>query len=126
MKENDFDKYIRDLMGEAEESVSPDVWKGIEARLDQAARFGDNRRTNPSGRDPAGRGDRPHHRTGFPPAGPHGLDSGHAGRSGNGFGFETGFGTGDRRGRRRNRGGIPAETGRRHRPGEPAGILFRR
>lgn len=37
MKENEFDIYVRNLMGGAEESVSPDVWKGIEARLDQAA-----------------------------------------------------------------------------------------
>ena len=38
MKENEFDIYIRDLMGGAEESVSPDVWKGVEAGLDKAAR----------------------------------------------------------------------------------------
>ena len=37
MKESEFDIYVRNLMGGAEESVSPDVWKGIEARLDQAA-----------------------------------------------------------------------------------------
>ena len=43
MKENEFDIYVRDLMAGAEESVSPDVWKGVEAGLDKAAR----RRTVP-------------------------------------------------------------------------------
>ena len=38
MKENEFDIYVRNLMAEAEESVSPDVWKGVEAGLDRAAR----------------------------------------------------------------------------------------
>ena len=38
MKENEFDIYVRDLLAGAEESVSPDVWKGIEAGLDKAAR----------------------------------------------------------------------------------------
>ena len=38
MKENEFDIYVRDLMAGAEESVSPDVWKGVEAGLDKAAR----------------------------------------------------------------------------------------
>lgn len=37
MKENEFDIYVRDLMAGAEESVSPDVWKGVEAGLDKAA-----------------------------------------------------------------------------------------
>lgn len=37
MKENEFDIYVRNLMAGAEESVSPEVWKGLEARLDQAA-----------------------------------------------------------------------------------------
>ena len=31
MKENEFDIYVRNLMAGAEESVSPDVWKGVEA-----------------------------------------------------------------------------------------------
>ena len=43
MKENEFDIYVRDLMAGAEESVSPDVWKGVEAGLNKAAR----RRTIP-------------------------------------------------------------------------------
>ena len=38
MKENEFDIYVRDLMAGAEETVSPDVWKGVEAGLDKAAR----------------------------------------------------------------------------------------
>ena len=38
MKENEFDIYIRNLMAGAEESVSPDVWKGVEAGLDRTAR----------------------------------------------------------------------------------------
>ena len=38
MKENEFDIYVRNLMAEAEESVSPDVWKGVEAGLDRTAR----------------------------------------------------------------------------------------
>ena len=38
MKENEFDIYVRDLMAGAEESVSPDVWKGVEAGLDKVAR----------------------------------------------------------------------------------------
>ena len=38
MKENDFDIYVRNLMAGAEESVSPEVWKGVEAGLDRAAR----------------------------------------------------------------------------------------
>jgi hypothetical protein len=38
MKENEFDIYVRNLMSGAEESVSPDVWKGVEAGLDRAAR----------------------------------------------------------------------------------------
>ena len=38
MKENEFDIYVRDLMSGAEETVSPDVWKGVEAGLDRAAR----------------------------------------------------------------------------------------
>ena len=38
MKENEFDIYVRDLLAGAEESVSPDVWKGVEAGLDKAAR----------------------------------------------------------------------------------------
>ena len=41
MKENEFDIFdiqVRNLMAEAEESVSPDVWKGVEAGLDRAAR----------------------------------------------------------------------------------------
>ncbi len=38
MKENEFDIYVRDLMAGAEESVSPKVWKGVAASLDQAAR----------------------------------------------------------------------------------------
>jgi hypothetical protein len=33
MKENEFDIYVRNLMAGAEESVSPDVWKGVETRL---------------------------------------------------------------------------------------------
>ena len=37
MKENEFDIYVRNLMAGAEESVSPDVWKGVEAGLDRAA-----------------------------------------------------------------------------------------
>ena len=43
MKENEFDIYVRNLMAGAEESVSPDVWKGVEAGLNKAAR----RRTVP-------------------------------------------------------------------------------
>lgn len=43
MRENEFDIYVRDLMEGAEESVSPRVWKGVEAGLDRAAR----RRTVP-------------------------------------------------------------------------------
>ena len=38
MKENEFDIYVRDLMAGAEESVSPEVWKGVEAGLNKAAR----------------------------------------------------------------------------------------
>ena len=38
MKENEFDIYVRNLMAGAEESVSPEVWKGVEAGLDRAAR----------------------------------------------------------------------------------------
>jgi hypothetical protein len=38
MKENEFDIYVRNLMSGAEETVSPDVWKGVEAGLDRAAR----------------------------------------------------------------------------------------
>ena len=38
MKENEFDIYVRNLMAGAEEFVSPDVWKGVEAGLDRAAR----------------------------------------------------------------------------------------
>lgn len=38
MKENEFDIYVRDLMEGAEESVSPKVWKGVEAGLGRAAR----------------------------------------------------------------------------------------
>ena len=38
MKENEFDIYVRNLVAGAEESVSPDVWKGVEAGLDRAAR----------------------------------------------------------------------------------------
>ena len=38
MKENEFDIFVRNLMAGAEESVSPDVWKGVEAGLDRAAR----------------------------------------------------------------------------------------
>jgi len=38
MKENEFDIYVRDLMAGAEESVSPEVWKGVEAGLDRLAR----------------------------------------------------------------------------------------
>ena len=38
MKENEFDIYVRNLMAEAEETVSPQVWKGVEAGLDRAAR----------------------------------------------------------------------------------------
>ena len=37
MKENEFDIYVRDLMAGAEESVSPKVWRGVKAGLDQAA-----------------------------------------------------------------------------------------
>ena len=37
MKENEFDISVRNLLDGAEESVSPELWKGIEARLDQAA-----------------------------------------------------------------------------------------
>lgn len=37
MKENDFDISVRNILAGAEESVSPDLWKGVEARLDQAA-----------------------------------------------------------------------------------------
>ena len=36
MKENEFDIYVRDLMAGAEETVSPDVWKGVAAGLDKA------------------------------------------------------------------------------------------
>ena len=38
MKENEFDIYVRNLMDGAEESVSPRVWKGVEAGLDRTAR----------------------------------------------------------------------------------------
>ena len=38
MKENEFDIYVRDLMEGAEESVSPKVWKGVEAGLGRSAR----------------------------------------------------------------------------------------
>ena len=38
MKENEFDIYVRNLMSGAEETVSPDVWKGVEAGLDRTAR----------------------------------------------------------------------------------------
>ena len=38
MKENEFDIYVRNLMAGAEESVSPDLWKGVEAGLDRTAR----------------------------------------------------------------------------------------
>ena len=38
MKENEFDIYVRNLMAGAEESISPDVWKGVEAGLERAAR----------------------------------------------------------------------------------------
>ena len=38
MKENEFDIYVRNLMDGAEESVSPDLWKGVEAGLDRAVR----------------------------------------------------------------------------------------
>lgn len=38
MKENEFDIYVRDLMTGAEETVSPEVWKGVAAGLDKAAR----------------------------------------------------------------------------------------
>ena len=38
MKENEFDIYVRDLMAGAEETVSPDVWKGVSAGLDKAER----------------------------------------------------------------------------------------
>ena len=38
MRENEFDIYVRDLMAGAEENVSPDVWKGVAAGLDKAAR----------------------------------------------------------------------------------------
>ena len=38
MKENEFDISVRNLMAGAEESVSPNVWKGVEAGLDRAAR----------------------------------------------------------------------------------------
>ena len=38
MKENEFDIYVRNRMSGAEETVSPDVWKGVEAGLDRAAR----------------------------------------------------------------------------------------
>ena len=38
MKENEFDISVRNLRAGAEESVSPDVWKGVEAGLDRAAR----------------------------------------------------------------------------------------
>ena len=38
MKENEFDIYVRDLMAGAEESVSPEAWKGVAAGLDKAAR----------------------------------------------------------------------------------------
>ena len=38
MKENEFDIYVRNLMEGAEESVSPDLWRGVEAGLDRAAR----------------------------------------------------------------------------------------
>ena len=37
MKENEFDIYVRDLLAGAEESVSPNVWKGVKAGLDKAA-----------------------------------------------------------------------------------------
>ena len=38
MKENEFDIYVRDLMAGAEETVSPEVWKGVAAGLDKAVR----------------------------------------------------------------------------------------
>lgn len=38
MKENEFDIYVRDLMREAEEPVSQEVWRGVAAGLDKAAR----------------------------------------------------------------------------------------
>ena len=38
MNENEFDIYVRNLVAGAEESFSPDVWKGVEAGLDKAAR----------------------------------------------------------------------------------------
>ena len=38
MKENEFDIFVRDLMDGAEESFSPEVWKGVEAGLDRASR----------------------------------------------------------------------------------------
>ena len=38
MKENEFDIYIRNLMAEAEEPVSPRVWKGVNAALDAPKR----------------------------------------------------------------------------------------
>ena len=38
MKENEFDIYVRNLMADAEETVSPKVWKGVEAGLDKAVR----------------------------------------------------------------------------------------
>jgi len=37
MRENEFDISIRNLMAGAEESVSPEVWKGVEAGLDRLA-----------------------------------------------------------------------------------------
>jgi len=38
MNENEFDIYIRNLMEEAEETVSPKVWKGVSASLDAPKR----------------------------------------------------------------------------------------
>lgn len=35
MKEQEFDIYVRNLLGNAEESVSPEVWEGIAAGLDR-------------------------------------------------------------------------------------------
>lgn len=37
MKENEFDKYVKDLMLDAEEAVSPSVWQGVSSALDRAA-----------------------------------------------------------------------------------------
>ena len=35
MKEQEFDKYIRDVMLDAEETVSPEVWSGIARGLEK-------------------------------------------------------------------------------------------